>query len=544
MASGGEKLPGFSRLSGNFEDEEEVERERINRDAARLYKTAEDAYFGTGSRARALELFEQAESCMAPLLRAGITELVPKELERVLRGRLHQAVLLAQLPEALNRWPRVGSLVEDVLQFDFQNCHAHWIRGLWLRSQHRQHEAYEELRKAVQFARAQGKDSQAEQWEAELRKGVSSDADEAEAELVDADDAAEMRTDAEEDTDGQGAAGAEKAAAEKAASEKAATDKSVCAEAVPTAAAQPRPTKEAPAGMQRGFFNRKPRKAATESAVGESTPTAPAAEALTPQPGHERQQQQQQQQREWEEQQQEERRQHQAALESLRKQLQEERARHMREEQEERSRHMREEEALEARQQKLLEQVNSIGLEFEQVLASEREKPQMQENAESTLSHLEAPLATIKQNLEVCREWSEGEHHIYLEFSTEVMTLREMTTRELRDKREQSAQQASDVQHVIGRVGELKAAARTLREHVKKAKAEAAGHEPEHDLQGLAHNVADFHELPARMKVGILLDDSAFIRLIVLTALLGMLCVLATASEAFGALQCRFVCTR
>merc|ERR550532_437041 len=204
---------GFSRLSGNFEDEEEVERERVNRDAAKLYKAAEDAYFGTGSRERALELFEKAEACMAPLLRAGLTDLVPKELELVLRGRLHQAVLLAQLPEAHNRWPRVGSLVEDVLQFDFQNCHARWIRGLWLRSQRRQPEADEELQKAVQFARAQNKASQADQWEAEMRKGDASEAEEAGAELVEEDDTAEVQSDAE-DADKQGAAGAEKTATE------------------------------------------------------------------------------------------------------------------------------------------------------------------------------------------------------------------------------------------------------------------------------------------------------------------------------------------
>mmetsp|Transcript_113912 Transcript_113912/g.221174 ORF Transcript_113912/g.221174 Transcript_113912/m.221174 type:complete len:537 (-) Transcript_113912:60-1670(-) len=525
-ANAAEKLPGFSRLSGNFEDEEELERERINRDATKLFKTAEDAYFGTGSRAGALELFEQAETCMAPLLRAGLTDLVPKELERVLRGRLHQAVLLAQLPEAHNRWPRVGRLVEDVLQFDFQNCHARWIRGLWHRSQRRQAEADDEFQKAVQFARVQGKDSQAEQWEAELRKGIAGEAGEAEAEVVDADDTAE------EDADEQGVTGDEKTTIEKAAIEKASTEKAAAAEAIPTTAAQPRSTKEAPAGMQRGFFNRKPRKATTESAVGAGISTAPAAEAPVLQDDHGRQQQQQQQ-REWEEQQQDERRQHQAELESLRKQLQEERARHLREEQ-----------ALEARQQKLVQEVNSIGLEFEQVVACEREQSIVHESTETILRHLEAPLTTIRQNLEACREWSEGEHQSYLDLSTEVLTLREMTTRELRDKREQAAQQASDAQHLTCRIGELKAAARTLREHVKKANAEATGHEPEHDMQGLAHNVADFHELPARVKIGILVNDSAFIQLMVVMAILGMLCMLAIASEAFGVLQCRFVCSQ
>ena len=38
-----------------------------------------------------------------------------QELETVLKGRLHQAVSLAQVGEA-NRWPKIKDLAEDVLQ--------------------------------------------------------------------------------------------------------------------------------------------------------------------------------------------------------------------------------------------------------------------------------------------------------------------------------------------------------------------------------------------------------------------------------------------
>ena len=50
---------------------------------------------------------------MKPLLNNGLASLEPKELETVLKGRLHQAVSLGQLNQ---NWLRVKSLAEDVLQ--------------------------------------------------------------------------------------------------------------------------------------------------------------------------------------------------------------------------------------------------------------------------------------------------------------------------------------------------------------------------------------------------------------------------------------------
>ena len=48
----------------------------------------------------------------------GVRDRLPtrrQELESVLKGRLHQAVSLAQLGEA-DRWPKIKGLAEDVLQ--------------------------------------------------------------------------------------------------------------------------------------------------------------------------------------------------------------------------------------------------------------------------------------------------------------------------------------------------------------------------------------------------------------------------------------------
>ena len=55
----------------------------------------------------------------------------------------------------------------EVLQFDFNNAHARWLRGLALQHGNKKSaEAQEECRRAVECARAQGKEAEAAQWEA------------------------------------------------------------------------------------------------------------------------------------------------------------------------------------------------------------------------------------------------------------------------------------------------------------------------------------------------------------------------------------------
>lgn len=88
----------------------------------------------------------------------------------MLKGRLHQAVSIAQMTEIPNRWTRVKELSEDVLQFDFNNAHARWLRGLALKSMGKTKEAEEECRRAVDCARSQGKDGEAQQWDKELQE--------------------------------------------------------------------------------------------------------------------------------------------------------------------------------------------------------------------------------------------------------------------------------------------------------------------------------------------------------------------------------------
>ena len=53
-----------------------------------------------------------------------------QELESVLKGRLHQAVSLAQLGEA-DRWPKIKGLAEDVLQQLGGRNVSKFLHGTW-----------------------------------------------------------------------------------------------------------------------------------------------------------------------------------------------------------------------------------------------------------------------------------------------------------------------------------------------------------------------------------------------------------------------------
>lgn len=166
-------MNSFSKICVDDLVDEDDERQAIFKKANTRYGVAENSYFSNGSNQEALRLFTEAESVLLPLLEGGnnLTMLRAPELELLLKGRLHQAVITAQLEEIPNRWPRVKSLVQDVLQFDFGNCHARWVRGLSLLHGFGQRaDAKDEMRRAIECARSGGKGDEADQWEAEMRK--------------------------------------------------------------------------------------------------------------------------------------------------------------------------------------------------------------------------------------------------------------------------------------------------------------------------------------------------------------------------------------
>eukprot|EP00429_Kryptoperidinium_foliaceum_P071329 CAMPEP_0176070720 /NCGR_PEP_ID=MMETSP0120_2-20121206/35320_1 /TAXON_ID=160619 /ORGANISM="Kryptoperidinium foliaceum, Strain CCMP 1326" /LENGTH=268 /DNA_ID=CAMNT_0017404373 /DNA_START=54 /DNA_END=857 /DNA_ORIENTATION=- len=163
------------------DDDEEAEQRRAIKSARVKYETAQNAFKKRGSSLEVLKLFEEADAAMQPALKAGMANLEPPELEMVLKGRLHQGVIFATVEHIPNRWARAKRCAEEVLQFDFGNAHARWIRASALAStsdgsKALQAEAEEEMRRAIQCARTAGKNAEADQWEEGLRNGLRASA--------------------------------------------------------------------------------------------------------------------------------------------------------------------------------------------------------------------------------------------------------------------------------------------------------------------------------------------------------------------------------
>merc|ERR1712217_378398 len=74
----------------------------------------------------------------------------------------------------------------------------------------------------------------------------------------------------------------------------------------------------------------------------------------------------------------------------------------------------------------------------------------------------------IKEHLRIGRTWNESQHQQYMDFSTEVLTLKEMASREFRERQDATKKLVTELEDSARSVGELKAAAKTLREHVRK----------------------------------------------------------------------------
>eukprot|EP00971_Amphidinium_carterae_P198349 3936631-Amphidinium_carterae.2 len=89
----------FTKITGDALRDEEDERSEVVAKAERLYKAAQDAYYSQGAKSEHLRGFAAAEAAFAPVLSAGLMGLREKELEMVLKGRLHQAVIIAHLQE-------------------------------------------------------------------------------------------------------------------------------------------------------------------------------------------------------------------------------------------------------------------------------------------------------------------------------------------------------------------------------------------------------------------------------------------------------------
>jgi len=525
-------LSSFSKVGDILEEDEEEERLRVSTAARARFKAAQDAYTSKGSKEEVLRSFEEAETCMAPLLDNGLMSLGARELEAVLKGRLHQAVILAQLEHIPNRWSRVKALTEDVLQFDFGNCHGRWLRALALQNVSkggRSAEAEDEMRRAIEYARSQGKTTEAAQWEAELQRFMGG-----------SDDAASGVT-------------------PEAVSEDVTTDP---VPSKPAAGKQPvvsqdqsRDKSGRSPSLQKGFFNKRSPKtsnaAAASSAAAASTPAATSSasmdqassdtavasasshQASLKEETHELLREQRCQLEE-----------QRVQLDALRRQLHEE----QQQVQAQRGESLRLQEIFK-------ERLGTIGAEFEQALADEAAAAESSNASASVraarerreagaLKRASAAAAEAQEFQKSARTWSEAQHQRYLDLSTELLTLQAMSEREHRDRQDASKQQVAEMRDIAKRMGDLKAATKTLRDHVRLKTAGAPrGEKEELEVQRMAESAADFRALSFSAKLAAFADDGAVLKLSALAVLMGMLLMLGIFVEAFGRYQCRFVCS-
>lgn len=492
--------------------------------------------------------------------------LQPKDLEAVLKGRLHQAMILVTVAEeGPGKWPRIKALAQEVLQFDFSNCHARWLRGLALKALGSRIEALEEMRRAVECAKKSGKSKEAEMWEKEIQLNFGGPegmgvpvVEELQAEDLEAEQSGSVS----EVQEVAAAATVLPAVAEAPAPAKAATP------------ASPRPAEQskdeaqtkgdAPA-LKKGFFQsggdkkKKPSASTKQVEVSQPAPavTSPAkastgasaaandgdakalaaaraAQAAAEEAAEKAQQLVVEKGAELKKQRLE--------LEAVRQQLQEERDQAQQHQQEAQRGRL-----------DLRNDLDSLVKELDELFAAEasaaggssgiREARERREAVEMRRARDAAKEA--RELGQAARSWAESQLEKYVEVSTEVLTLKEMGAREARERKEASRVLVSELDRLTREFGDLKGATRSLRDNVRLRVAGAPrGDKEEPDLQQLSDSIADFRALPFRAKLWALVDDAAVLRLAAFVTLLGMLLILGFFVEGFSSRRCRFICAR
>merc|ERR1712107_73330 len=129
-----------------------------------------------------------------------------------------------------------------------------------------------------------------------------------------------------------------------------------------------------------------------------------------------------------------------------------------------------------------------------------------------------------------------------LDCSTEVLTLRQMTSREFNDRQDASKKQISELKELARHLADLKPAMKATRDRLKQVIA----HEDQDtlDLAKIVEEAAGIHSLPVATKFTVLLEDATMLRFMALAVLVGMLFGLCLAVEGFSYFSCRFVCAR
>lgn len=496
----------FSKLAGVKLEDEDDERQSAWEAASAQYKAAQDSYAAKGAGHDALKAFEDAEARMSPLMGNGLVGLRECELEALLKGRLHRAAITAHLSDLPDRWTRVKRLTEDVLQFDFNNCHARWLRGLsLLHGFNRRSEARDEMTRAVACARTTGKIGECTQWEEEIRFHFKEDNTAA----VDAAVATEIHT----PTSAPDAGPVETELPRRKAS---------------TGASDVSSTK-----LKGGFFTKKASARSATQVAALAQVADPVQVSASPQaasatgvyPSHSRRE---------------------TELEEELRSLRENTAHCERELQGEVRSLKAELDVVRCSRNSWRDSV-SQAVERLSALASEADGA-VQETVGSSpatapLTALDVSLGELREKLLSDKAWGEATHQKFMDLSTEVATLREMSFREARERQDSSKQNLGEVRELTKRLGDLKSSVKALRDGIRQRVPDSRP-EVEVDSQQLVESIAEFKSLSPSVKFWALLDDASVLRLLIIVVALGMLFALALFVETYSARRCRFVCAR
>mmetsp|Transcript_27202 Transcript_27202/g.63337 ORF Transcript_27202/g.63337 Transcript_27202/m.63337 type:complete len:519 (+) Transcript_27202:74-1630(+) len=511
----------FTKVSSDALRDDEDERRDMVRKANSIYKKAQDGYYAGGAGAEQLQRFAEAEAAIAPLLSGGLMGLREEELQMVLKGRLHQAVILAHLQDSDDCWMKVKALVEDVLQFDFQNCHARWLRGLsLLHGLKKTSEAKQEMQRAIDYARATGKTGEVKMWDEQIHTLF---------------------------TNGDDQQAAQNSASAAAGSPPGPQIEEIVEE--PQASSRDASTEAKLNGstLQKGFFNRAAGKPAAKKGASQRKPE-PAAEIPQPAAAEdvsksssstsrvpststsgtangssheatlkmhiERQQELEQREQALHAQV--------AKLEAEIDQLRKDKAA----------------EAATSEKERQLE-MKALGDEFTKLFEEQKLDP-CKAKSTKQMSALGASLAKLTEHFQADKAWSEGKQQKYSDFSTEVLTLREMLVREFKDQKDASKKHVDELKDTTSKLVDLKGVARLARDRIRSLV--HTGEDATLDEQHFASCASNFQSLPLSVKLKALLDDSVVLWLLAFVMLIGMLTTCAIIVEVFGARQCRIAC--
>mmetsp|Transcript_21116 Transcript_21116/g.59030 ORF Transcript_21116/g.59030 Transcript_21116/m.59030 type:complete len:503 (-) Transcript_21116:102-1610(-) len=493
-------LRGFSRFDdADFEDEED-ERQRFFEKSRALFANAEQKHHNQGSTEEVLALFQQAEVAMRPFMEGGIAGLKPAELEIVLKGRLHSAVIVAQLDGRPNRWPEVKGLVEDVLQFDFENCHARWLRGLALlhgpggNDSTRREDAFVELSRAVASAECQGKTQEAQQWRDELQKLHATDA---------------TPNPTAPSLDGQGAGTASGV-----------VDLSPRSSA--SIAEQPSATSSSSLSplLRRGFLSggrAEQKRSSASMEVGIDSGEQRAKDVLKPDPD----------------------------VLVLGAQIIEV-GQHLRREHERQAR-LRQQEC--AWQRQVERAVGSLDADLDDVLKQSTARRAANEAVGKHMTKVRAAAEGICGQLKASCAWADVQNQRFSDLTASLATVREVCDRDARERQDVAEQQAMEHQRLAARLASLKTTLRGLRGNLRALRggdSVGAGEDVveryEEELQRASAVSATFQTLPSLVKFVALVEDSTSLWLAAFAALMGSVSALALSAEGFAAMHCRFVC--